>query len=398
MFENGKEQSSHAESTFGSLGPTQLFREAQLLESKPRNGSNRERSVERAVMACFGSAIAELLECSRCYVATISDVSGLKTEEVRVGHEAFDPSSGATVAQMARRAPDSECVLVEPDNPRTVLVRKLIGVEAVPGSHSVVGRFPAGNKTTIIFVAGWREIALSSDEIPCLARAIRVMWDTAISIAQPSKRQSDLKSWLEQLVFPAFVVDQGLQIHEANGRGQKLLVQSEILKEVCGALAGLSAAVTENLKQALQETLVLHRELGWKNTIVPLSIEHQQFAFARVSALPVQCDARKALVIVPQFDEVSGAKRIGSAFNLSWAEERIVARILQGQCPRQIGADLHLTEATVRTYTKRIMLKLGINRQSEFFLLYHLTLSPFGMAQRSVAPCGTSHRRNEDTH
>lgn len=36
----------------------------------------------------------------------------------------------------------------------------------------------------------------------------------------------------------------------------------------------------------------------------------------------------------------------------------------------------------MRTYTKRIMLKLGINRQSEFFLLYHLTQSPFGAGRR----------------
>jgi DNA-binding CsgD family transcriptional regulator len=63
---------------------------------------------------------------------------------------------------------------------------------------------------------------------------------------------------------------------------------------------------------------------------------------------------------------------------LSWADERIVARILQGQSPSRIGAALHLTEATVRTYTKRIMVKLGINRQSEFFVLYIRTLSPFG--------------------
>jgi DNA-binding CsgD family transcriptional regulator len=88
---------------------------------------------------------------------------------------------------------------------------------------------------------------------------------------------------------------------------------------------------------------------------------------------------------VPQFDEVSGAHRIAAAFGLNWAEERIVARILQGKCPRHIGADLRLTEATVRTYTKRIMVKLGINRQSEFFMLYHLTQSPFGAGRRERA-------------
>lgn len=398
MFDNGKEQSFYRETAFGGLERTKFFRDAQLLESKPLGGSKQEKSAERAAMACFGSAIAELLECKKCYVAIIADASGLKLEEIRVGHDLFDPSSGAAAAQMARKEPDSECVLVEPGNPRTQLVRKLIGVESIAGSHSVTGRFPAGNKTTVIFVAGWRETALSSDEVPCLARAIRVMWDTAKSISQPSRRQSELKSWLEQLVFPAFVVDQGLRIHEANSRGRTLLGEGAVLKDIRGTLSGLNSSITESLKQAFHEALVLYGDLGRKNTIVPLSTEHQQFAFARVSALPAQSEVRRALVIVPQFDEVSGATRIASAFNLSWAEERIVARILQGQCPRQIGADLRLTEATVRTYTKRIMLKLGINRQSEFFVLYHLTLSPFGAAQRAGAPCGISHRRNEETH
>jgi hypothetical protein len=36
----------------------------------------------------------------------------------------------------------------------------------------------------------------------------------------------------------------------------------------------------------------------------------------------------------------------------------------------------------VRTYTKRLMVKVRINRQSELFVLYNLTLSPFHMGLR----------------
>ncbi|XSC44187.1 helix-turn-helix transcriptional regulator [Bradyrhizobium sp. RDT10] len=55
-----------------------------------------------------------------------------------------------------------------------------------------------------------------------------------------------------------------------------------------------------------------------------------------------------------------------------------------------------MTEATVRTYTKRIMLKLGINRQAEFFLLYHLTQSPFGAGgrEKAVGPVPSDCRLN----
>ena len=73
-------------------------------------------------------------------------------------------------------------------------------------------------------------------------------------------------------------------------------------------------------------------------------------------------------------------------------------RILQFQCLRDIGADLRLIEATVRTYTERIMLKLGINRQAEFFLLDHLTQSPFGAGKRekAVGPVSSDCRLNGD--
>ena len=115
-----------------------------------------------------------------------------------------------------------------------------------------------------------------------------------------------------------------------------------------------------------REVLMSQSGQGWLNTTVTLSTDRQQFAFARIGAVPAHCDTGTALVIVPQFDDVSGAHRIASAFSLNWAEEKIITRILQGQCPRDRGR-ARLTEATVRTYTKRIMLKLGINGSPSSF-------------------------------
>ena len=206
------------------------------------------------------------------------------------------------------------------------------------------------------------------------------------------------ETWLENLAFPAFIVDEGLHVHEVNRGGRTLLAKGELIRVDGGRLAGASAPVTESLREAIREALIPRPGQVWLNTTVPLSTERQQFAFAKIGAAPTHGDVGKALIIVPQFDEVLGAHRIASAFGLNWAEERIIARILQFQGPRDIGADLRLTEATVRTYTKRIMLKLGINRQAEFFLLYHLTQSPFGAGKRekAVGPVSSDCRLNDD--
>jgi len=336
-------------------------------------------------MEYFGKAVAELLECSNCYVAVMSHPAGSKLDEVRIGHATIDPSCTTAVARIARKGASSDCALLEPVNARTNFVRKLIGPEPSGKTHSVIGRFASGDRATLVFVAGWRPAALVSTEIPCLARAVRMMWETAFALAQPARRQIETPVWLEELVFPAFMVDEDLHIREINGGGRMLLTKGELLKADGGRLVGSSDWVTESLREAVRETLASRTGQGELNTTVPLSTERQQFAFAKIGAVPGHCDAGTVLIIVPQFDEVSGANRIAAAFGLNWAEERIISRILQGQSPRHIGAELRLTEATVRTYTKRIMLKLGINRQSEFFLLYHLTQSPFGAGRREKA-------------
>lgn len=397
MYENSKALPSRG-SHFDRAERAQSLHNVERLSIHLPPWPSREKAERRAVMEQFGRAVTELLDCPSCYVAAMSR-AGAAMEEARVGHATIDPSCATTVARIARNAADTDSTFLAAVNARTAFVRKLIGSEPGARSHSVIGRFAAGDGVTVVFVAGWRPATLLPAEIPCLARAVRTMWDAANTLAPP-RRHTDLQTWLEELIYPAIVVDEDLRVHEVNSSGRNLLAQGRLLTVERGMLAGLSVSVTEDLKEALRETLTSHGGQGWLNTTVPLSTDRQQFAFARMGAVPAHYDAGKVLVIVPQFDEVSGAKRIASAFSLNWAEERIIARILQGQCPRHIGADLGLTEATVRTYTKRIMLKLGINRQSEFFLLYHLTLSPFGAGRREKAVGkGTSvSRLGERTH
>ncbi|OAF09032.1 hypothetical protein AXW67_27810 [Bradyrhizobium neotropicale] len=339
-----------------------------------------ERHPHQTAMEYFAHAMAELLHCRSCYVAMISS-SGL--EEVKIGDATADPSSTTVVARIARKGTAEDVTSLQPINPRTAFVRKLIGSQPSTESHSVIGRFASRERATVIFVAGWRPTALAAAEIPGLAHAVRPMWEAAHSLARQSPvERVDAQIWLEELTFPAIITDESLRVHAVNRGGRVLLAKRELLRLDGGRLAASRGSITEGLREAIRDVLLQSRGHGWLNTTVPLSMDRQQFAFAKIGVVPAQDELGRALIVVPQFDEVHGAHCIASAFGLNWAEERIVARILQFQCPRDIGAELRLTEATVRTYTKRIMLKLGINRQSEFFLLYHLTQSPFGAGRR----------------
>ncbi|WP_271587922.1 helix-turn-helix transcriptional regulator [Bradyrhizobium sp. CCBAU 53415] len=343
-----------------------------------------DQSVGRTTMEYFGRGIAKLLECRSCYVAAaIRRPSCQELLQVRIGQATIDPSCTAMVARIVGKGASTGCTLLEPVHTRTTFVRRLIGPEPDLKGHSVIGRFAACDGMTVVFVAGWRSVGLTRAEVPCLVRAVRAIWETASDLVRLQQRQEDAAAWLGVLAFPALIVDEDLHVHEINGSAQSLMAKGELLKANGDRLAGRSSSVTAALREAIRESLSSRADREWLDTTVPLSTERERFAFARIGAAPPPCDSGKALVIVPQFDEVSGAHRIAAAFGLNFAEERIVTRILQGKCPRQIGADLRLTEATVRTYTKRIMLKLGINRQSEFFVLHHLTQSPFGSGLRS---------------
>ncbi|MFK4511761.1 helix-turn-helix transcriptional regulator [Bradyrhizobium daqingense] len=342
-----------------------------------------DQSIVQRAMEYFGWRIAELLECRSCYVAAaVRRNSGQQLLQARIGQATIDPSCTAMVTRIARKGASTGCTLLEPVHTRTTFVRKLIGPEPVVEGHSVIGRFTAGDGVTVVFIAGWHSTGLTRAEIPCLGRAIRAIWSMAHDLARVQQRQDDAATWLGVLAFPALIVDADLQVHEINSSAQSLIARGDLLKANGNRVAGRSSSVTIALRAAIHESLSSRADREWLDTTVPLSTERERFAFARIGAAPPPCDTEKALVIVPQFDEVSGARRIAAAFGLSFAEERIVTRILQGKCPRKIGADLRLTEATVRTYTKRIMLKLGINRQSEFFVLHHLTQSPFGSGMR----------------
>lgn len=360
------------------------------------SGPGPEPRPQQTAMEYFAKAMAELLGCRNCYVALISG-SGL--EEVRVGDAPTDPSCPTMVERFARKGTAEDVASLEPVNSRTSFVRKLIGAEPPINGHSVIGRFASSERATVVFVAGWRPAALAAAEIPGLAHTVRPIWKAAHSMARQKPGHVDAQIWLEELTFPAIVADQALHVYAVNRGGRMLLAKRELLRMDGGRLAGSCGSVTESLRGAIAKVLVESATHGGCNTTVPLSTDRQQFAFAKIGAVPTHDELGKALIVVPQFDDVQGAHCIASAFGLNWAEERIVGRILQFQCPRDIGAALRLTEATVRTYTKRIMLKLGINRQSEFFLLYHLTQSPFGAGRREnpmIRPASDSRLIDDD--
>ena len=335
----------------------------------------------RQTVEYFGQAIIELLECNRCVLAR----ARFPGEEIRLGFVALQQAPVEAISQIISRRASGQQSFVQSIGPDSEAARALIGQAPAGCAHAVAGAVAQREGPELLFLAGWRPTALSPKEVACLSRAVGVIWNT-LSRTLPRRPETPLPIWLEELVCPAFIVDERLHIHELNSSGRRLLMKGDPLRCENGTLAGLNAATTDRLKESLRHTSRSRSERSGMNTVVTLATRYAHRHFAWIGAVPTRPDTNQALILAPQVDADAGARRIAAAFALSWAEERIISRILQGQSPSCIGAALRLTEATVRTYTKRIMLKLGINRQLEFFILYILTLSPLGADQRERTP------------
>ncbi|WP_019404875.1 MULTISPECIES: helix-turn-helix transcriptional regulator [unclassified Chelatococcus] len=337
----------------------------------------------RASAEVFGRAILDLLGCERCCVAMVARAAGFVIDVVELGPAAGNPAAVEAMTQLALgEDPDGAAIrLVGPENAPAVAA---LGRPPAGQLRGLAGSVRAEDGIDLVFLAGWHPAPLSSLELDRIARAVRAIW-TAARHAPPSRQEGSVGAFLNELIFPAFIVDGGLRLLKTNDAGRDYLLKGGPLQLSAGVLTGANDSVTRQLQQALGEAAAAQPERMPPTMVVPLSTERGAFAFAWIGPAWMEDEADRFLLVVPQVDPAAGAKRIASAFGLKWAEERIVACVLCGQPPSRMGSVLGLTEATVRTYTKRIMLKLGINRQVEFFLLYILTMSPFRRGAREPA-------------
>ncbi|WP_225120332.1 hypothetical protein [Bradyrhizobium sp. BRP22] len=200
--------------------------------------------------------------------------------------------------------------------------------------------------------------------------AIREFMDLSDEALSPVVRASER---VHTIAAIARMVRTILQI-AAIGCGAWLVLQNEVLS---GSLIASSILIARTLQP--MEGLIS----AWRG----LTSAHEAWKQVQAAAIPVLTQKRKTLLPSP-----SGRIKVERVTFRTGAADRAILAGVTFECrPAEMVAVIgptgagKSTEATVRTYTKRIMLKLGINRQSEFFLLYHLTQSPFGAGRREKA-------------
>jgi DNA-binding CsgD family transcriptional regulator len=378
-MQQGHQQDNDRSDTIGSLA----FR----LRATPANPLSRpSRNSSAPQNLWFARSVARLLECKRCYAAFLSSEGDL-LDQASIGLPTPSPASEA-LAKTISQTFNAEGNFIHqsstlPNGP----ARRLIETRKVYGHHSVIGRVGAASGDTAVFIAGWRQVQFPDEEFATARRAIELLWDAVADLAKTTMQSHQM--WLDDIESPALTLDENLVIRSMNSGFRRLIGEGVVIRDHA-TLSGSTPLITTQLRDAVRAAIISDPNQNNVGSTVLISQEEQRALFAVVGSVPGNADPNLALIYVPQFNEESGAQRIGLAFGLSWVEVRIVCCILRGLCPRAIGVELGFTEETVRTYIKRAMLKVGINRQSEFFVLHNRTFSPFKLRQFGAPYIATS--------
>lgn len=300
-------------------------------------------------------------------------------EYVRIG-PASDGPAGASVNEdlrlLARQVPHGadQFVGLAPCHP---LIARLFGEPPVGQAHSVIGRIGWQAECDLVLVAGWRPGCLEPLEAALLARGANACRNAVQAGRAEGAAEGAGLDLINSVVSPVIRVDERLTIVNLNEPARRELAHGGVLCEQAGRLASATCHAMEELRAAVRRSVREMGAEGRRSSIIPLTGDAGLPRFAIVAPSPSHGEDPTAVVVLPEVDGEEGARRLSALYNLTRAEEGVVRLILVGAAPVGIAAELGLTEATVRTYIKRIMLKLGINRRSEFFLLYILTMSPF---------------------
>lgn len=104
--------------------------------------------------------------------------------------------------------------------------------------------------------------------------------------------------------------------------------------------------------------------------IIPLT------AFRTFSILDIERPAAAVFVVDPSAELFARVRHFAARFGLTGAETRVLAEIIGGNTVLAAAENLKITEATVRTHLKRILMKTGATRQTGLIRLFFETSLP----------------------
>jgi len=195
-----------------------------------------------------------------------------------------------------------------------------------------------------------------------------------------------LTDTLDRLTIGTFIIDGKGLVIRTNGAAKRLIAEGEAF-QLRGGRLELSGRVDSSLfRETIREALAA-RMSGERSEYVKAfrsSDARSSQLGILIRAIPRDrtkpADASPAIVVYASNSEQGNAfeRLIATLFDLSPSEASLAALLTQGMTLTEAARELGLTESTVRSYSKRIFTKVGVNRQAELIRLILRSVAMLG--------------------
>lgn len=253
------------------------------------------------------------------------------------------------------------------------------------GIRHILSGVTKAHGSTVCFFGFQRAVTqapFSADEtrfmqnlIPHLARVD----DIANRINRISEEKRLAMAMLDHIDYAIVLVDQRGQICLSNQRAEKLFESKETISSIFGRIRLAHSADNDALATALRcatardgaepatQALEVRDARGGDNVhliVLPIGVSSgAQTKEGQASAAIIIADARQQRSMASQV--------LKSSFGLTPAEIKVAMGIAHGRPPDELGCDLSISLATVKTHTQRIYQKTGVSRQVDLSRLIY---------------------------
>jgi DNA-binding NarL/FixJ family response regulator len=162
----------------------------------------------------------------------------------------------------------------------------------------------------------------------------------------------------------------------ANRSAERLLTEGTYVKSRHNIVRAVSSSATGELSEAIRLAARGDVEIGKKGLTVRLSEDDTSPVIAHVLPMAgseyrsrLEPTAVAAIFIREREDVRDNAELVGTTYELTPAETRVLSCLLAGRSLPEAASELRVATSTVRTHLDVIFRKTGVNRQSELLLL-----------------------------
>ncbi len=224
-----------------------------------------------------------------------------------------------------------------------------------------------------------RETEVAALLLPHLRRAVTI---SRVLEAREIGRQQ-MAGALDALQCGVVLTDRDGAILHPNRAAEAVLDKGNALQDAGGYLRACNPAASRELRAAIRLAAQDETALGMAGLAVRLDPSGTKPLFAHVLPLAggqrrdgMQAEASAAVFISTQPDERIVATAMATAFRLTRAERRLLARLLAGKTLAEAAGILGVAPTTAKTHLENIFSKTGVSRQADLMRLAMQALPP----------------------